>query len=306
MATISVEIGTGTLTLPRPHVTTNIRRTIAYRRLSETFGSAKVVPFDDSSRFVFFSDCHRGDNSQADSFARNKELFLHALTHYYQEGFTYIELGDGDELWKNPKFSNVRRAHKCVFDLLHKFDEQGRLHLILGNHDILGSQRHWAEKDGITAHEGLLLRHTKTGQQIFAVHGHQADFVSDQLYIIGRLLVRHVWKPLQLFGLVETASQESGTTKRRKIEQRIIEWVGDHQLITICGHTHHPMCIRYGRGFYFNAGSCIYPDYITGLEMQDGKIAPVKWSARPATGQGEVLSFERQLITPPTKLRSLN
>ncbi len=41
----------------------------------------------------------------------SKELFLHALTPYYQESFTYVEVGDGDELWKNRKFSDVRRAH---------------------------------------------------------------------------------------------------------------------------------------------------------------------------------------------------
>ena len=32
-------------------------------RLSRAYKNAKVVPFDDSSKFVLFSDCHRGDNS---------------------------------------------------------------------------------------------------------------------------------------------------------------------------------------------------------------------------------------------------
>jgi len=306
MATISRGIGSGTLPLPRRRTNRIGRHSFAYRRLSQAFRSAKVVPFDDTSRFVFFSDCHRGDNSRADSFARNKELFLHALTHYYQEGFTYIEVGDGDELWKNRKFGEVRRAHKCVFDLLHKFDRQDRLHLVLGNHDIQGIRRHRVEKDGITAEEALILRHSDSRQQIFVVHGHQADLESDQFYIIGRLLVRYVWKRLQLLGLVETASQEGSTAKRARIEQRIIEWVEDQRLITICGHTHHPICTRFGAAPYFNTGSCIYPGYITGLELQNGKIRLVKWMARPARRQGEALRFEHQPLAPPTELHAFN
>ena len=73
-------------------------------RLTEVFNSSKTVDFDDSSKFILFSDCHRGDNSWADDFAHNEKLFFHALSYYYNEGFTYIEIGDGDELWENKKF----------------------------------------------------------------------------------------------------------------------------------------------------------------------------------------------------------
>jgi hypothetical protein len=96
MATTSQGLGLGALPLPRLRIAAKVRRGFAYRRLSQAFKSARVFPFDDASRFVFFSDCHRGDNSRADSFVGNKELFLHALTHCYREGFTYIEVGDGD------------------------------------------------------------------------------------------------------------------------------------------------------------------------------------------------------------------
>jgi UDP-2,3-diacylglucosamine pyrophosphatase LpxH len=302
MATTSQGIGLGTLPLPHRRIIRNVRRGLAYRRLSQASKSARVVPFDDASRFVFFSDCHRGDNSRTDSFVRNKELFLHALTHYYQEGFTYIEVGDGDELWKNRKFGKVRRAHKCVFDLLHMFDRQNRLHLILGNHDIQGFRCRQVEKDGIIAEEALVLQHTRSGQHLFVVHRHQADLESNQLYIIGRLLVRYVWKRLQLLGLVQTASQEGSTTRRARIEQRIIEWVEDQRLITICGHTHNPTCTRFGAVHYFNAGSCIFPGYITGLELQDGRITLVKWVAYSARGQAKALRAERQISASPTEL----
>ena len=70
-------------------------------RLDRAYKNAKVVPFDDSSKFILFSDCHRGDNSFADDFANNRNIYFHALKHYYAEGFSYAEIGDGDELWEN-------------------------------------------------------------------------------------------------------------------------------------------------------------------------------------------------------------
>jgi hypothetical protein len=42
----------------------------AHRRLTGVFEGAVEVPFDHSSRFVFLSDCHRGNGSRADAFAR--------------------------------------------------------------------------------------------------------------------------------------------------------------------------------------------------------------------------------------------
>jgi UDP-2,3-diacylglucosamine pyrophosphatase LpxH len=305
MTTISEGLGLGTLPRRYPQLAEKCWRSFAHRRLTAVLKSAKPVPFDDSSPIVFFSDLHRGDDSRADAFARNKELFLHALTHYYRNGFTYIEVGDGDELWKNRRFSDIVRAHRCVFDLLHKFNQENRLHLILGNHDISGSRQNQIEKDGIATHEGLILLHARTGQQIFVVHGHQADFTSDRLYITSRFLVRHVWKYVQLLGFVQTATRADRRQKWGKIEQRIIAWVQNHQQITICGHTHHPMSAGYGAPPYFNTGSCVYPGYITGIEFQDGEIMPVKWTAQPGTRQSEAPLVKRELIAPPKKLHLL-
>lgn len=69
-------------------------------RLNRAYENAKTIPFDDTSKFILFSDCHRGDNSFADDFANNRNIYYHALKFYYSEGFDYCELGDGDELWR--------------------------------------------------------------------------------------------------------------------------------------------------------------------------------------------------------------
>jgi UDP-2,3-diacylglucosamine pyrophosphatase LpxH len=159
---------------------------------------AHRVPFDDDARLVFFSDCHRGDNGPGDAFAVNEALFCHALSHYDREAFTYVEVGDGDELWRNRSFADVRRAHRRTYDLLHRFHGAGRLHLILGNHDIQGCRTRWVEKDGIPADEAMLFKHTDTGQAILVLHGHQADFASDRMCGVSRFVVRHIWARLRL------------------------------------------------------------------------------------------------------------
>ncbi len=325
MTTIIEGINLGMPPLQCPNTVQHASRTFAHRRLTKVLETAEQVSFDDSSRIVFFSDCHRGDNSRIDAFARNEELFLHALAHYYREGFTYIEVGDGDELWHNRRFSDVRQAHGRVFDLLHKFDRQNRLHLIVGNHDIQNGRRNAVQKDGIVTSEGLILRHSRTGQRIFVVHGHQADTKSEQFRAVSQFVVRHIWRPLRLLGcgaatgrwedireqrttdkdrLIERllaweAKMEQRIIKqsRETVERRIIEWLRSHWQITICGHTHRPGCAAYGTP-YFNAGSCVYPGYITGLEIKNGEIALIKWSAQ---SKG-TLRIRHTLMAPPRKL----
>lgn len=325
MIIIRKEASLGTLPIRSPRSLHNIWRNWARIRLNAAFGAAREVPFDNDSKIIFFSDLHRGDNSKSDAFARNEDLFLNALTHYYREGFTYIEVGDGDEVWKNPCFDDIVGAHQRTFDLLHVFDRQNRLHLIYGNHDLNGHRSGSVEKDGILAEEGLVLRHSYTGQRLFAVHGHQADFKSDALSVLSRLAVRHVWRRLQLVG-VESALRRIGRFQKngrvhtqpatqdsrlhqwmlsldhsvRNTERRIMNWAEAQQQVVICGHTHRPSAARCSAPHYFNTGSCTRPGFITGLELQNGQLQLVKWTRSP---NGGAPGAERQLLAHPTMLR---
>ena len=83
------------------------------RSLTAVFESADEVPFDDSTKIIFFSDCHRGDNSWADDFAHNQNVYYHAMNAYYREDYSCIEIGDGDELWENIQFRDVNDG-SCV------------------------------------------------------------------------------------------------------------------------------------------------------------------------------------------------
>jgi len=48
-------------------------------RLTRAYQQAKVIEFTAADKFILFSDCHRGDNSYADDFANNRNIYSHAI-----------------------------------------------------------------------------------------------------------------------------------------------------------------------------------------------------------------------------------
>jgi UDP-2,3-diacylglucosamine pyrophosphatase LpxH len=295
------------------------RLAIAYRRLDQVYRAAPRVTFDDGSRLVFFSDTHRGANRHTDAFAPNEFLFCRALEHYEQQGYAYVEVGDGDELWHNQHMKDICAAHPRSFELLHQFEASQRLHLLLGNHDLQGLRRDRIEKDGLVAREGLVLEHAVTGQEVFVVHGHQADLKSDTLSPVSRIFIRQVWRRLQRLGVGRATGPDAPTEDLGRferwvrrwvrsdtvaIEGRIRSWLADRSQVVVCGHTHRPASARPGAPPYFNTGSCTVPGRITGLEIRDGWITPIRWVGQPS--QGERGRAMRETTGPRRQLALLN
>lgn len=276
------------------------RTAAAHERLDRARTLAPRLEFDDSSRLVFFSDVHRGDNGPSDAFRANKALFMHALTHYFRQGFSYLEVGDGDELWHAGSFERVRQAHARVFDLLEQFRSHGRLHLIVGNHDSTGAMFDPVEKDGIPVHPGIMLQHANTNQQIFAVHGHQADQSGDRYWGFSRLHSRYVWRHLLALGLDawhHVTSPDPGLREEQRLQHlprwmsdwflgyahrvdaRVREWARERRQLVVSGHTHLAQFPDAREPHHFNLGSCVNPGFMTGLELENGRLTLVKWSA---------------------------
>lgn len=80
----------------------------ANSRITNAYENAFCLPLNPSSKYVLFSDCHRGTGRSNDNFLKNEYLYLAALKYYFSHGFTYIELGDGDELWENRSMCPIR------------------------------------------------------------------------------------------------------------------------------------------------------------------------------------------------------
>lgn len=288
------------------------------KNIYKVFNSSEEVSFDDSSRIILMSDCHRGDGSWADDFLKNQNIYFAALNHYYDRNFTYIEIGDGDELWENSSYSDIVQVHSDAFWLLSKFYNEGRLHFVYGNHDIVKKNQSFIEKnlyqyfyerenryvplfENIKLHEGVILKHRDTNGKIFLIHGHQVDFLNNEIWKIARFLVRYLWRPLNLIGINDPTRTAKNYNKKKKVEKELIEWVSKEKTMLIAGHTHRPRFPEVGEVPYFNDGSCVHPRCITGIEIADGNIMLVKWSAK--TRSDGTLFIDRDILAGPRKLR---
>jgi hypothetical protein len=288
------------------------------KRLDRAYKTAKRLDFNEDSKLILFSDCHRGDNSFADDFANNRNIYFHALKHYYKEGFDYFELGDGDELWENLSFESIFFAHKNVYMLMKQFHDEGRLHMLWGNHDMVYRNESYVDnhlnsyfdpKTGkdedlfcdIKYHEAIVLRHSHTKQELFLCHGHQADWWNYTFWKWSRFLVRILWKPLNVMGIADPTSPAKNYKELIKVERRTKRWITENNnRLTITGHTHRPRFPEPGDIPFFNDGSCVHPRSITGLEIENGAISLIKWQI--VTTEDGTLKIDRFLLEGPTPL----
>jgi UDP-2,3-diacylglucosamine pyrophosphatase LpxH len=285
--------------------------------ISQVFESAEEILFDQCSRIVLMSDCHRGVGNWIDNFSKNQNLYFAALTHYYNKNYTYIEIGDGDELWENANLTDIINVHSDAFWLLSKFFNKDRLYFIFGNHDMVKrdisfvksnlyqyynepQKRYIPLFENIKIHEGLVLRHRNTDDKILIIHGHQADYINDKLWKLSRFLVRYLWKPLESLGVNDPTSTAKNYKKKDAVEKKLTEWVKREGRILIAGHTHRPSFPDVGDEPYFNDGSCVHPRCITAIEIIQNSIVLVKWSIK--TKNDGTLFISKDVLAGPRNL----
>lgn len=289
--------------------------------LDQAYERAHFIDYDKKRPLVIFSDCHRGIRQSTDPFTKNEDLYYYILDYYYNSGFTYLEAGDGDEMYKYP-FDKIQNSYEKIFELLHKYNNQDRLIMVSGNHD-LGTNKtnktESVEKDGLTAHEAVVLENAQTGQQLFIVHGHQADMLSERYRPFGQAVVRYFLDPLFKMGLIGFNDQgdiccmgkrsmpafilKCIEQSQDKIEKRIALWAGKTNRIVISGHTHRFSDADTNGAPYFNTGSCLVPNIVTGIEIVCNQINPIKWSLYKPF-HGGVPRVKRELISKPQELIS--
>lgn len=289
----------------------------AKKRLHDVYNHASILPYNEHSKFIIMSDCHRGQGNTGDNFLPNQILYFAALEYYYKQGFTYIELGDGDELWENRKIKPIIEAHSDIFWMMSKFYNDNRLYMLYGNHDIVKQRKMIRHQNyhqfycdskecilplfpGIQMREGLVLEHTQTKKQILLVHGHQGSFLNDTIWPVARFLVRYVWRPLELVGFTAPTGAGRSHSKKEKIEKKLADYANSQQKMLIAGHTHRPVYPQPGTGLYLNDGSCVHPRCITGLEIENNQIALVKWAVNSRSDRS--LYVERQVLEGPNEI----
>jgi UDP-2,3-diacylglucosamine pyrophosphatase LpxH len=285
------------------------------KRIDNAYRTAETIHLSDTSQIVIMSDVHRGNGNLADNFARNQIIYHAALKSYNKQRYTYIELGDGDELWECRKFSEITTVYKDIFLLLTQFFRDNRLVLMFGNHDIDRNQ-HPGMMDyladvskksatplfpGIRIYESLLLRYGRQGRELFLLHGHQADFLNDTLWRLARFLVRHVWRPLELVGFTDPTSAAKNNKVKDKIERRLRSWAEENATALMAGHTHRPVLPEPGKGRYFNDGCCVHPYGITAVEISSGSISLVKWGHK--THEDGTVYIGKDILGGPHRLK---
>lgn len=284
-------------------------------RLSRSFEHAPTLPLTYSSRYVLFSDCHRGCANSNDNFLKNQNLYFSALQYYYQNRFTYIELGDGDELWENRKIEQIIEVHSNVFWLLTKFAQQNRLYLLYGNHDMVKKKGNYSNCHcssyfctesqqmqplfpNLPYYGGVILEDS-SGLRIYLTHGHQADLLNSVFWRLSRFLVRYVWKPLEHIGFLDPTSAAKNNHRKNLTEKRLSSWAEKNQQILITGHTHRPR-LDGTDSFYFNTGSCVHPRCITCIEIQNRSLTLCKWTIN--TRADRTLYVAREVLAGPFSL----
>jgi Calcineurin-like phosphoesterase len=245
-----------------------------YASISTT-KSRKGISIDintDNSKFIIFSDQHKGANDVGNDFENNEGNYIAALNYYYQDGFTFINLGDAEELLKYDVEAVVPNNIKSL-SIEAKFHADKRYYRTFGNHDLLWKNKADVDTyleglfvDPLPVYEGIVLKKQLSNQQgaiaiskgkevpvqpplkgnqqtvhIFLTHGHQGDTMSDN-NAFSSWVIAHIWAPVQRFLQININTPANDYSLRDKHNRMMYEWSRRKKnLILITGHTHKPV-----------------------------------------------------------------
>lgn len=261
--------------------------------IDNLYENSDIIDLKDEEKIVFISDCHRGDGSFKDSLMSNYNAYKGALRYYLKNNFKLVEIGDGDELWRNKDFGYIGYYYSEIFELLFEFKKKNSLYIFWGNHDIIKKYKNKFMKiidrskgegfydilknlyGDIIFYESLKF---KRKDEIFLVfHGHQVDIINSYLWIVSRFLLRNVWARFESLGIKTPTLPAKNAFKRKRVDKRIQRWCKINDKKIIAGHTHKTRLGNSEKGYYFNDGCCVYPNHLTTIEYIDGKFNLIKW-----------------------------
>jgi predicted phosphodiesterase len=203
----------------------------------------------DTAKYIIFSDQHKGAGDLADDFHQAKGNYQNALAYYFDQGFTFINLGDCEELWEcTPEIAVEHNRDTLLSEA--KFLSQSRYYRIFGNHDLEWSyaiqQNQYLKPvfgDSLSILEGVILVIPFMNQNysILLTHGHQGDIKSDG-NAFSKWVVAAIWTPIQRYLEINlnSLSDSFGLVDRHNIIMS--NWSETQpNLVLISGHTHKPV-----------------------------------------------------------------
>lgn len=212
------------------------------------------VPLDmNSGKFIIFSDQHKGTRDDADDFAIAEKNYSTALNHYFDNGFSFINLGDCEELWENTPDA-VMKKNGAVLSLEARFLADNRYYRIFGNHDLEWKfpfqQALYLRKvfgPALKVYEGveLVTNYKEKEWSVFLAHGHQGDKRSDG-NPFSTWVVAAIWTPIQRFLNINVNTTADSFELVDAHNIIMYNWSAEQQrLVFISGHTHKPVFASY-------------------------------------------------------------
>lgn len=209
-----------------------------------------ILPFDaDKARFIIFSDQHKGGKDEADDFVPAEANYIAALQHYYAEDFTFINLGDCEELWENTPAVAIEKNRVSLLEEV-KFLLADRYHRIFGNHDL---EWGYAIQENLylrplfgpklDVKEGIILQSVVKEKpvSIFLTHGHQGDQRSDG-NAFSKWVVAAIWTPIQRYLEISLNTPSDSFELADAHNIIMYEWSATRRdIILVSGHTHKPV-----------------------------------------------------------------
>lgn len=185
-----------------------------------------------TEKLVIFSDLHLGNGKRTDDFLANSSLFTSVLRDYYlPRGYTLILNGDIEELQRF-RLRDIIERWSDVYRLFERFEEEDRLHRIVGNHDLellAGRDHPFAIREA--------LRLSYHDNSIFIFHGHQTAARLEKYNKLIGIGLRWFANPLK----IKNYSVAHDSLKRFRTEERVYDFASRNKVLSIIGHTHRPL-----------------------------------------------------------------
>lgn len=204
----------------------------AAHRLEKLLKQTVNREISDEDRIVIFSDLHLGDGSANDDFKKNAKAFLYVLKHYYfEKDYTLVLNGDIEELLRFD-LKKIKQQWKDVYQLLHQFNDQGRLLKIYGNHD------HYTElpRGEFPLQESLCFHYK--GSRILLFHGHQGGYLNSGRY---NGIIKFILKRLANTLHIRNYTAAYHSRRIKQLERRIYNFSREKGIISVIGHSHRPL-----------------------------------------------------------------
>jgi hypothetical protein len=206
-----------------------------------------TIRLDENSRYIIFSDHHRGARDNADDFQPCETTYQAALDYYFENGYTLILLGDIEELWENP-VQSVMDAYANILISEQRFYPDRYIRLV-GNHDGTWNSAPMVAEylepyyPGIQVLQGLVFEfdNSQLFGEIFLAHGHQGTLDADYFSDVSPRFLPAYRRLQNRFGIGHT-SPSTDEFLRGEHDTQMYRWASKNKkLILIAGHTHRPV-----------------------------------------------------------------